>query len=196
MKKVVSETFVSFDGHKFDDEECCEKYEGRVVNGAWRVFPKARVDATRFGIGKKEDECYVFIPKTQEDLNMLNAYIRRELFYATDFFFAEDIGKAMLVDFGNDSDDCHVYDLADYTPTSEYVRLPYSIGETVYYISGLREYPVVRSATVSSVTICDSPDGFAFELLVVNEDGENFMSSYDVFYPSREEAEKAIKEKG
>lgn len=85
MKKVVSETFVSFDGYKFDDEECCEKYEGRVVNGAWRVFPKARVDATRFGIGKKEDECYVVIPKTQEDLDMLNAYIRRELFYATDF---------------------------------------------------------------------------------------------------------------
>lgn len=188
IENVFSDVFVASYGRKLSYEE----YESRMLESKWRKLPKARVDATKFGIGKKDDKCYVVIPKTQEDLSMLNAYIRRKLFYATDFFFAEDIGRAMLVNFDNDCDSCHVYDLADYTRTSEYVRLPYKIGETVYYISGLREHPVVRSAAVSRVAICDSPDDFKFELLVVNEDGEKFMSSYDIFYPSREEAEEAI----
>lgn len=191
MKKVVSEAFVAFDGHKFDNEECCEKYEDRVIKDAWKAFPKVRVDATRFGIGKKEDKCYIVIPMTQKDLDTLNTYIRRKLFYAVDFFFAEDVGKVMLVDFDNDSDDCHVYDLSDYTSTSEYVRLPYKIGDTVYYISGCREHPVVRSATILNMTLCE---GGILDLRVLNEDCEKFTNSIDIFYPSREAAEKTVKE--
>lgn len=187
IENVFSDVFVASYGRKLSYEE----YESRMLESKWRKLPKARVDATKFGIGEKDDKCYVVIPKTQEDLNMLNAYIRRKLFYATDFFFAEDVGRAMLVNFDNDCDSCHVYDLADYTRTSEYVRLPYKIGETVYYISGCREHPIVRSATILNMTLCE---GGILDLRVLNEDCEKFTNAIDIFYPSREEAEKAIKE--
>ena len=74
---------------------------------------------------------------------------------------------------------------------SKRMYLLYKVGDTVYYISGCREHPILRSATILNMTLCE---GGILALYVLNEDCEKFMNAIDIFYLSREEAEKAIKE--
>lgn len=69
------------------------------------------------------------------------------------------------------------------------IHLPCKVGDTVYYITGLsRKY--VKSAIVNEIVI----NSKGISELFVSNDTVNFENSFDVFYLTREEAEKALEE--
>lgn len=72
---------------------------------------------------------------------------------------------------------------------NRFVELPCKVGDTVYYITGLsRKY--IKSANVNEIVInCNG-----ISELFVSNDTVNFENSFDVFYLTRKEAEKALKE--
>lgn len=73
---------------------------------------------------------------------------------------------------------------------NRFVELPCKVGDTVYYITGLsRKY--IKSANVNEIIInCNG-----ISELFVSTDTVNFENSFDAFYLTREEAEKALKER-
>ena len=80
---------------------------------------------------------------------------------------------------------------ADYLLTNGVIVPPCKVGDKVYYITGLRNN-IVKSAVVKEI-IFDS-NGIR-DLFVVSENGVNFENSFDIFYLTREEAEKALAER-
>ena len=71
---------------------------------------------------------------------------------------------------------------------NRFVELPCKVGDTVYYITGLsRKY--IKSAIVNEIVInCNGISD-----LFVSNDTVNFENSFDVFYLTREEAERVLK---
>lgn len=73
---------------------------------------------------------------------------------------------------------------------ARFVELPCNVGDTVYYITGLsRKY--VKSAIVNEIVI----NSKGISELFVSNDTVNFENPFDVFYLTREEAEKALEER-
>lgn len=79
---------------------------------------------------------------------------------------------------------------ADTILADGWVRLPCKVGDKVWYITGTYG-TVIKSAVIDAITI--ERNG-ANELCVTNENGLTFWNSVDIFYPTKEEAEKALKE--
>lgn len=74
---------------------------------------------------------------------------------------------------------------------ARFVELPCNVGDTVYYITGLsRKY--VKSAIVNEIVI----NSKGISELFVSNDTVNFENPFDVFYLTREEAEKALEGQG
>lgn len=73
---------------------------------------------------------------------------------------------------------------------NRFVELPCKVGDTVYYITGLsRKY--IKSANVNEIVInCNG-----ISELFVSNDTVNFENSFDVFYLTRKEAERSLKER-
>ena len=73
---------------------------------------------------------------------------------------------------------------------SRYIELPCKVGDTVYYITGIG-HNLFKPAKVQEIII----DENGIKDLYVQGDGHNFENSFDIFFLTREEAEKALKER-
>jgi hypothetical protein len=91
------------------------------------------------------------------------------------------------------------YDIADipddiecehFTNRSEWVHLPCKVGDKVWYITGIYN-KLIKPAIVKEIII----DGKGIKDLYVCGNGHNFENSFDIFYLTREEAEKALEGK-
>lgn len=80
--------------------------------------------------------------------------------------------------------------LADYLLEHGVIVLPCKVGDTVYYVTGIG-HNLVKPAKVEEIII----DENGIKDLYVQGDGHNFENSFDIFFLTREEAEKALKER-
>ena len=80
--------------------------------------------------------------------------------------------------------------LADYLLEHGVIVLPCKVGDRVYYITGIRNN-IVKSAIVNEIILnCDGIGD-----LFVSSDTADFENSFDIFYLTHEEAERALKER-
>ena len=80
-------------------------------------------------------------------------------------------------------------DCSTFTDRSEWVHLPCKVGDKVWYITGIGNN-LIKPAIVKEIII----DGKGIKDLYVCGNGHNFENSFDIFYLTREEAEKALEE--
>lgn len=80
--------------------------------------------------------------------------------------------------------------IADYLIEHGVIVLPCKVGDTVYYVTGIG-HNLVKPAKVEEIII----DENGIKDLYVQGDGHNFENSFDIFFLTREEAEKALKER-
>ena len=80
--------------------------------------------------------------------------------------------------------------LADYLIEHGVIVLPCKVWDTVYYVTGIG-HNLVKPAKVEEIII----DENGIKDLYVQGDGHNFENSFDIFFLTREEAEKALKER-
>lgn len=77
-----------------------------------------------------------------------------------------------------------------FTARSEWVHLPCTVGDKVWYITGIGN-KLIKPAIIEEIII----DSKGIKDLYVCGNGCNFENSFDIFYLTREEAEKALEEK-
>lgn len=77
----------------------------------------------------------------------------------------------------------------DFTDRSKWIQLPCRVGDIVYYITGIG-HNLIKPATIKEIII----DKNGIKDLYVCGNGHNFENSYDIFYLTREEAEKALED--
>ncbi len=79
---------------------------------------------------------------------------------------------------------------ADYLLENGVIVPPCKIGDKVYYITGIHRN-LIKSAIVNEIIVnCNGVSD-----LFVSSDTADFENSIDIFYFTREEAEKALKER-
>lgn len=78
----------------------------------------------------------------------------------------------------------------DFKDKSRYIELPCKVGDTVYYITGIG-HNLIKPAKVKEIIL----DENGIKDLYVQGNGHNFENSFDIFFPTSEEAEKALKER-
>lgn len=71
---------------------------------------------------------------------------------------------------------------------SKLIVLPCNVGDTVWYITGIG-HNLIKSAKIEEMII--NKDGI--KDLYVQGDGYNFANSFDIFYTTEEEAQRALK---
>lgn len=81
--------------------------------------------------------------------------------------------------------------VADYLLANGVVVLPCKVGDTVYYIGGIH-HSLVKSAIVEEIIM--NSNGVS-DLLVTSENNVVFENSIEIFYFTKEEAERALKPK-
>lgn len=80
--------------------------------------------------------------------------------------------------------------LADYLLANGVIVPKYKVGDRVWYITGIHR-TIVKSAIVDEIIInCNGVSD-----LFVTSDTCSFENSVDIFYPTKEEAEQALKER-
>ena len=79
---------------------------------------------------------------------------------------------------------------SDFKDKSRYIELPCNVGDTVYYITGIG-HNIVKPAKIKEIIL----DENGIKDLYVQGDGHNFENAFDIFFMTREEAEKALKER-
>lgn len=72
---------------------------------------------------------------------------------------------------------------------SRFIELPCKVGDTVYYITGIG-HNLVKPAKVKEIIL----DENGIKDLYVQGNGHNFENSFDIFFLTREEAEKKLEE--
>lgn len=82
---------------------------------------------------------------------------------------------------------CDIEKHADYLLENGVIIPKYKIGDIVWYLTGIHS-DVVKSAIVDEITI--NCNGIAD--LFVRSDTAGFYDSVEMFYPTKEEAEKAL----
>ena len=92
--------------------------------------------------------------------------------------------------YGTHTDDSPT--CCDFKDKSRFIELPCKVGDTVWYITGIG-HNLIKSATVKQIII--EKNGVISDLFVCNENNMFFENSFDIFYLTREEAEKALKER-
>lgn len=85
-------------------------------------------------------------------------------------------------------ENCIDYIIADHLLENNMIVLPCKVGDTVYYIGGIRRR-LIKSATVVEIIL--NGDGVK-DLFVTSEDGVSFEDSLDTFFFTKEEAELAL----
>ena len=78
--------------------------------------------------------------------------------------------------------------LADYLLEHGVIVLPCNVGDTVWYITGMG-HNLIKPAKIKEIII--GKDGI--KDLYVQGDGCNFENSFDIFYTTEEEAQRALK---
>ena len=99
---------------------------------------------------------------------------------------ADDIASKKLI---MDYDDA-IADNADYLLANGVIVPKYKVGDRVWYITGIHN-AIVKSAIVDEIIInCNGVSD-----LFVTSDTCSFENSVDIFYLTKEEAEKALAER-
>lgn len=83
-----------------------------------------------------------------------------------------------------------IYGCDNFADKSKWVHLPCKVGDTVYYITGINR-TLIKPATVEEIIMNEN----GIQDLFVSTDNCSFENSYDIFYLTREEAEKALAER-
>ena len=104
-------------------------------------------------------------------------------------FFTADLDEAIDMSGGTQFNGTVEY-LADYLIEHGIIVPPCKVGDTVYYITGIG-HNLVKPAKVKEIII----DENGIKDLYMQGDGHNFENSFDIFFLTREEAEKALKER-
>lgn len=81
-------------------------------------------------------------------------------------------------------------DLANYLISNGVISPPCRVGDTVYYITGLRN-TLIKPAKIEEIIIGEDE----IKDLFVTGNGCDFENSFDIFFLTHEEAEKALKER-
>ena len=85
---------------------------------------------------------------------------------------------------------CVDHNIADYLLANGVIVPKYKIGDRVWYITGIHG-TIIKSAIVDEIIInCNGVSD-----LFVTSDTASFENSVDIFYPTKEEAERALKER-
>lgn len=103
-------------------------------------------------------------------------------------FFTADLDEAIDMSGGTQFNGSVEY-LAAYLIEHGVIVTPCKVGDTVYYITGIG-HNIVKPAKVKEIII----DENGIKDLYVQGDGYNFENSFEIFFLTREEAEKALKE--
>lgn len=74
---------------------------------------------------------------------------------------------------------------------TEWFHLPCKVGDTVYYLTGIHK-TLIKPAIIKEIIF----DTTGVKDLFVSSDTCDFENSFDIFYLTKEEAEKALKEEG
>ena len=82
------------------------------------------------------------------------------------------------------------YGCERYSPKSEWVHLPCKVGDTVYYITGIRG-TLIKPATIEEIIINEN----GIQDLFVSTDNCSFENSFDNFYLTKQEAKKVLAER-
>ena len=132
MKKIKREetiykyVYVSVDGKEFNSEVDCKAWENSykgTMQASWQLIKKIEVSDCNLGLPWSSDdhECYVLVPKSLDEIVLINAYIESSTDYKNTLT-AEHIGKLIALNFGYDHDFCDVYVLADHIKAiSDYI---------------------------------------------------------------------------
>lgn len=78
---------------------------------------------------------------------------------------------------------------SNFKDRTRFVELPCRVGDTVYYITGIG-HNLVKPAKIKEIIIGEN----GIKDLYVQGNGHNFENSFDIFFLTREEGEKALKE--
>lgn len=116
-KTIIEKTtiYVSSDGKEWESKEDCQEWERGVqcvAKTSWDAIPKTEVSTTSCGLpwSNDDEEAYIVIPRNHEDIIALENYCR--VYSGVTVGFSDnDIGKAMIVNFGYDHDWCGVTDI-------------------------------------------------------------------------------------
>ena len=92
-----------------------------------------------------------------------------------------------VCDYRINEEDITVAECTQFTDRSEWVHLPCKVGDTVWYITGIG-HNLIKPAVVKEIII----DGKGIKDLYVCGNGHNFENSFNIFYLTREAAEKAL----
>lgn len=87
--------------------------------------------------------------------------------------------------FGQEAELCE-----HFSDKSEWVHLPCKVGDNVYYLTGIRK-TLIKPAIIKEIIF----DTTGVKDLFVSSDTCDFENSFDIFYLTQEEAEKALAER-
>ena len=73
---------------------------------------------------------------------------------------------------------------------SKWVHMPCKVGDTVYYLTGIRK-TLIKPAIIEEIIITET----GIQDLFVSSDSCSFENAFDIFYLTKEEAEKALEER-
>ena len=79
----------------------------------------------------------------------------------------------------------------DFKSKSKFIVLPCGVGDTVWYITGIR-HTLIKPAKIKEIII----DKDGIKDLYVQGDGCDFENSFDIFYTTKEEAQRALEKDG
>jgi hypothetical protein len=102
------------------------------------------------------------------------------------FYFGED-EKDFDEYFNDDNVESQCPEFED---KKEWLKLPCKVGDTVYYLTGIRK-TLIKPAIIKEIIF----DTTGVKDLFVSSDTCDFENSFDIFYLTKEEAEKALAER-
>lgn len=114
--KTIETVYEAIDGNRFDSEEACKEWEKSykcTVKVSWDKIPKQKINSCDFGLAYADCDynCFMVIPRNMNDIVAINAFIKMKVNTEDSFLSAENIGKAMVLNFGFDYDWCDVYEM-------------------------------------------------------------------------------------
>lgn len=87
---------------------------------------------------------------------------------------------------------CNKPEMCDgFKSKSKFIVLPCGVGDTVWYITGIG-HNLIKPAKIKEIII----DKDGIKDLYVQGDGCDFENSFDIFYTTKEEAQRALEKDG
>ena len=121
IQKTVEKSitvYVADDGREFTNEQDCKNWEQsymHTLETGWNALHKLEISGVDIGIINAYDdyECYIIIPRSLEDITLINAYI--EHFTGDPGTLTQNhIHQLMLIDFGYDRCYCNALPLDEH----------------------------------------------------------------------------------